>query len=73
MDFTQELAQLAISKRLAKNEHYVLQRVDTIAYIESGYLRSYQIDFRGDDITINLHGPRGFAGVFMASIQSNRP
>lgn len=62
----ENLLGIAESKSFKKNEHYIMegQKVNTIAYIESGYLRTYQIDFKGDDITTNLHAPNSFCGSY---------
>lgn len=40
------------------------QYASQLAFIESGYLRTYQIDFNGNDVTINFHAPNSFCGSF---------
>ncbi len=51
---------------LAAGEHYVRegQYVQTIAYIQEGFLRTYQIDYQGNDITLEFHRPDSFCGSY---------
>lgn len=66
MQIPPHLLDIASSKFLKKNEHYVIegQKVNTIAYVVNGYLRSYQIDYKGDDVTTNLFAPNSFCGAY---------
>ncbi len=53
-------------KLLTKGEHYVRegQYVNTIAFIQEGYIRTYQIDYQGNDTTLDFHGPNTFCGSY---------
>lgn len=66
MKISERFLKVIKKKSLKKGEHYILEgnRVNTIAYIESGFLRTYQIDYRGDDVTTNLHAPKSFCGSY---------
>lgn len=59
------LSQLSY-KPLSAGEHYVRegQHVHTIAYIREGFMRTYQIDYQGNDITLEFHRPDSFCGSY---------
>lgn len=66
MKISEIFLEITKNKSLKKSEHYILEgnKVNTIAYVESGFLRTYQIDYKGDDITTNLHAPNSFCGSY---------
>ena len=53
-------------RQLSAGDHYVRegQHVHTIAYIQEGFMRTYQIDYQGNDITLEFHRPNSFCGSY---------
>ncbi len=51
---------------LAKGTHFVKSgdAVKTLAFIVDGYLRTYQIDFKGNDVTTNFHKPNEYCASY---------
>ncbi len=60
--FPEEMVKNITIRHLKKGEYLVREgeKVDTLGYIAEGYLRTFQIDYNGNDITTNFHGPNTY-------------
>jgi len=54
------------TRSFSKGEHYVRegQYINTIAFIQEGFIRTYQIDYQGNDTTLEFHEPHSFCGSY---------
>ena len=52
--------------QLKKGDYFIRegQYARQVAYIESGFLRTYQIDYKGNDVTINFFEPGYFCSSY---------
>ncbi len=64
--FPKVLSDQLIRREILKGEYFVHegQSSNQIAFVQSGYLRTYQIDYQGNDVTINFHTPGAFCGSY---------
>lgn len=64
--FEGNLLERAVEHKVAKGAHWVQAGapVHQLAYLKSGYLRTYQIDYKGQDVTVEFHGPKQFCSSY---------
>ena len=72
LPFTKDIADQVIIKTIPKGDFLVKegQLSDELGFITSGYLRTFQIDYNGNDITTNFHGPNTYCASYYSFYSS---
>ena len=72
--FQDFLEQKTTVKHFEQGEHFIRegQYARHVAFIESGFLRSYQIDYKGNEVTINFFESGSFCSSYY-SFYSRQP